>query len=87
MTFSVPIRIDLILAIVLPFTFCSCEDDCSELQAASCADTAPTGPCSTPYESWFFDQYSNSCKKLEYLTCEPHGFETEEECLDCICNE
>ena len=61
----------------------SCKEDCTISETSVCQVTPPDpnqATCTAYWETWFYDQATNSCQKIGYSGCSPVGFETQEEC-------
>lgn len=75
-----------IIFLLLIFSL-SCEKnkDCGNNDAA-CTETPPTDEiCTASFLRWFYNEESNSCEQIGYSGCEAYGFETKDECEDCLC--
>lgn len=65
----------------------SCSKDCAA-DDATCSEQPQTGVvCQAYFENWFFDESTKSCSYIGYSGCESLGFETQEACEECTCNE
>ncbi|MBP6089667.1 MAG: hypothetical protein KA521_00310 [Crocinitomicaceae bacterium] len=78
----------LIVFIFIVFSSVSCTKDCTDSQQTKCSATPETGTiCAAYFESWFYNQGTNTCELIGYSGCSPVGFETKEECESCDCNQ
>jgi hypothetical protein len=77
----------IILALGL-ISISSCKKDCTNSQQTKCSATPDTGTtCAAYFESWFYNQGTNTCELMGYSGCSPIGFETKEACETCDCNQ
>lgn len=78
----------LIIITALLLSFSSCTKDCTNSQQAACMETPATGTtCAAYFESWFYNQGTNTCELIGYSGCSPVGFETKAACENCGCNQ
>lgn len=78
----------LIVSIALVFCCYSCTKDCANSQQAKCLETPDTGTtCAAYFESWFYNQGTNTCELIGYSGCSPVGFTTKVACESCACNQ
>lgn len=78
------------LIVIFSLLFCtvSCTKDCTDSQQTKCSETPVTGTtCAAYFESWFYNQGTNTCELIGYSGCSPVGFTTKEECESCDCNQ
>lgn len=79
-----------LLCFIFTLSFVACDEgECHvDNPPAACADVPITDEnCLAYFERWFYNQGTNTCSKIGYSACNQVGFETEAECLSCVCNE
>ena len=65
----------------------SCTKDCTTPKPSGCNDEVPTGvTCMAYWESWLYNESTNSCEFTGYSGCNAIGFETKQACEECECN-
>lgn len=75
----------LIIA-VLGIALSSCKKKC-DAPTGKCAESNITNEaCLAQFQSWFYNEQSHKCELLSYSGCSPKGFETEQDCGQCLCN-
>lgn len=79
-------RFTSITAFATLFVLLSCSKDC-EPDLAKCNEVPESGICAAYQEGWFFDKGANTCQKIGFSGCYDRGFETEQECNECKCND
>ena len=78
-----------VLFIATIFMSSCTKNNCDEMPPSNkCNETATTigTTCMAYFESWFYDEATGTCEKKEYSGCEKRGFDSEEECKKCNCN-
>jgi hypothetical protein len=65
----------------------SCDKECTTPKPSGCNDEVPTGvTCMAYWESWLYNESTNSCEFTGYSGCNAVGFETRQACEECECN-
>jgi len=65
----------------------SCNKECATPKPSECNDDVPTGvTCMAYWESWLYNENTNSCEFTGYSGCNAIGFETKQACEECECN-
>jgi len=75
--------------IILTFVMlcASCSKNCNDVKDLRCDESPATGvTCQAYFESWIYDDATGKCQFQGYSGCSMVGFETEEECEQCECN-
>jgi hypothetical protein len=70
---------------IIALLSCEQEQECDNISACT-EDPPPAQTCMAYWESWFYNDETNSCELIGYSGCGPAGFETKEECEKCGCN-
>ena len=64
----------------------NCSKDC-EPKISICSETPPAGElCQAYFNRFFYSEDKNKCEQIGYSGCSQKGFETQEECEECECN-
>lgn len=81
-------KVKTLIPVVLLFAAAGvigCSKDCGP-NFATCSEVPQTGEdCSAYFERWFYNKQKLSCELVGHSGCSPKGFETEEECKECMC--
>jgi hypothetical protein len=76
----------LFVLAALAFLSACKDDDC--VQENKCSDKPPTDElCLAAFQTWFYNPETSECEQKSYSGCNSYGFETEEECKKCDCND
>lgn len=72
--------------LIIGFLLISCDKDC-EYPTDVCKERPPTNElCEAAFNTWFYNEETNSCEQIGYSGCNAYGFATKSECEACICN-
>ena len=77
----------ILIGLFISLSLSNCKKEC-EPKATTCSEAPPTNElCLAYFSRWFYNSNTNKCELIGYSGCSQKGFETEQECEACLCNQ